>query len=72
MSQIESINKNSKPTALQKYMEKNNLKREKFAESIGISISYLSYLLNRKRTLGKNKALEVSKKTGIPLEDLIT
>ena len=71
MSLLNFFNLKQKPKNLHDYMEINKLSRKELAGILGITESYLSYILNGKRKLGKSKAIKASSITGIPLENLI-
>ncbi len=45
--------------------------QRELARSLGISESLLSHIKANRRSLGKKTALRISRKTGIPLENLI-
>jgi transcriptional regulator with XRE-family HTH domain len=54
---------------LKKILKERKIKKGELAKEIGISPSELSHILKGRRRLGIDKAIKVSKTTGIPLED---
>jgi len=54
---------------LKKILKEKKIKKGELAKEIGISASMLSRILKGQRRLGIDKAIKVSKTTGIPLEE---
>jgi len=58
-------------SSLKEYMKKKKLSRKDLAIELGITQQYLSMYFNGRRNFSTKLALSISKKTGIPIENLI-
>ncbi|WP_310601461.1 helix-turn-helix domain-containing protein [Desulfobulbus sp.] len=49
----------------------NTQSQKQMAKFLGISPQYISDIKNKRRTLGKKAALRISRKIGLPFQDVI-
>lgn len=62
---------NKKFKTLKEFKRYHRFTNRQLAAVLGISESYISHYFTGRRTFGKKIALQIFKKTGIPLENLI-
>lgn len=60
-----------KPRTLKEYKENQGLTIKELAEEIGVSPVYVTFLLSHKRKPSSQLAKIISKKTGIPILNLL-
>ena len=57
--------------SLREFKDFKKISNKQLAEMFGVSIVYISFLLNNKRTPSKELAIKISEKTGIPILNLL-